>query len=142
MQRVRKSVRTSGTRLDFIVILLDVKKPLSVQRSSGGPRVPAIGAEGEVIFGRAALVAVSLDGDVNVGVLLQELCIALQRSLLVRAHIVLVVIEVNVLYVAREQFLFRGVGSRWRRFCGRVHGDASGGFLGAAGSFCDEMVGG
>src|SRR6266478_10233462 len=36
-------------------------------------RVRAIGAEGEVIFGGAALVAVSLDGDVNVGVLLQEL---------------------------------------------------------------------
>src|SRR5258708_39217624 len=32
-------------------------------------RVRAAGAEGQVIFGRAALVAVSLDRDMNVGVL-------------------------------------------------------------------------
>src|ERR1700686_3928772 len=104
-------------------------------------RVRAAGAEGKVIFGRAALVAVSLDRDVDVGVLLQELCIALQRALLVRAHIILVVIEVNVLYVSREEFLFRSVRSCWRRGCG-VDGYASGGFLGSAGSLSDEMVGG
>jgi len=74
-------------------------------------RVRAASAQGQVIFGRAALVAVSLDRDVDVGMLLQELGIALQRALLVRAYIVFVVIEVNVLYVSREQFLFRGVRS-------------------------------
>src|ERR1700687_4812470 len=123
-------------RFDFIVNLLDVKNPLSVQRT--GPeksraaaaalgclffvhevpaaallpatlvrlgaerflfavadgldaiagtssldervfhRVRAIGAQGQVIFGRAALVAVSLDRDVDVGMLLQELRSALQ----------------------------------------------------------------
>src|SRR5260370_17378012 len=53
-------------------------------------RVRAIGAEGQVIFGRAALVAVPLAGDVKVGVLLAKLSIALQRSLLVLSHIILV----------------------------------------------------
>src|SRR5208337_271838 len=74
--------------------------------------VRTIGAQGQVIFGRAALVAVSFDRDVDVGMLLQELCIALQRALLVRAHIVLVVIEVNVLHILREELLFRSGRSR------------------------------
>src|ERR1700693_6323511 len=104
-------------------------------------RVRATGTQGQVVFGRAALVAVSLDCDVNVGVLLQELCVPLQRALLVRAHIVLVVIEVNVFYVSRKEFLFRSVRSCWRRGCG-VDGYASGSVLSPAGSLSDEMVGG
>src|SRR5271166_2413323 len=44
--------------------------------------VGAIGAQGQVIFGRTALVAMALDGNVNVGMLLQELGITLHRSLI------------------------------------------------------------
>src|ERR1019366_4515528 len=96
----------------------------------------------EVVFGGAALVAVPLDGDVNVGMLLQEPRIALQRCLIGCAHIVLVVIEVNVLHVLREEFLLGGGRSRCRRRWRRVDGDASGGVLGSASAFRDEMVGG
>src|ERR1035438_7597344 len=73
--------------------------------------------------------------------LLQELGVALQRGLLVRAHIVLVVIEVDVFHILREEFFFGGVGSGfWRR--GRsVDSDASGGILGSTGALRDEMVG-
>src|SRR6202162_1163827 len=105
-------------------------------------RVRATGTQGQVIFGRATLVAVSLDRDVNVGVLLQELCVPLQRALLVRAHIVLVVIEVNVLYVSRKEFLFRSVRSCWRRRGCGVDGYASGSVLSPTGTLGDEMVGG
>src|SRR5258706_2883638 len=199
------SASTNRTRFNFIVSLLDVKKPLS----GGGPGVPArlrcgrarrpslhllflffvyevsaailliatfvrlgaerflvaradgldsiathssldepilhrvraVGAESQVIFGRAALVAVSLNSDVNVGMLLKELRIALQRALLIRAYIIFVVIEVDVLYVSGEKLLFRSVGGRGRSGCG-VNGYASGGFLASAGSLSDEMVGG
>src|ERR1700692_3702457 len=40
-------------------------------------RICAVGAQGQVIFGRAALVAMALYGYVNVGVLLEELRIGL-----------------------------------------------------------------
>src|ERR1035437_649951 len=105
-------------------------------------RIGAIGAQSEVVFGRAALVAVPLDGDVNVGMLLQEPRIALQRCLIGCAHIVLVVIEVNVLHVLREEFLLAGGRSRCRRRWRRVDGDASGGVLGSAGAFRDQVVSG
>src|SRR5208282_4317390 len=106
-------------------------------------RAGAIGAEGEVIFGRAALVAVSFDGDADVGMLLQELGIGLQRSVLRRAYIGLVVVEVDILDILREEFLFGGVRGRcWRRRRCEVDGHASRGILGSAGALGDEMVGG
>src|SRR5208337_3258490 len=49
-------------------------------------RVRAIAAQSEVIFGRAALVAVPLNREADVGMLLQELRIALQRALVGRAY--------------------------------------------------------
>src|SRR5271170_683121 len=106
-------------------------------------RVRAVGAQGEVIFGRAAFVAMSLDRDADVGMLLQEWSITLQRALVGRAYVVLVVVEENILHILCEQLLFRGGGSRRWRCCWRwVDGYTSGGILGSAGAFCDEMVGG
>src|SRR5208282_2579700 len=104
--------------------------------------VRAIGAQGEVIFGGAALVAMSLDGDVDVGMLLQEACIALHRALVGGAYIVLVVVEVNIFDVLSEELLLGSRGSRRRCRWWRVDGHASSGVLSSAGAFGDEMVGG
>src|SRR5208282_1238117 len=68
-------------------------------------RVGAIGAQGQVIFCRSALVAMALDGDVDIGMLLQEARIALHRALVGCAYIVLVVVEVNIFYILREELL-------------------------------------
>ena len=40
-------------------------------------RVSAIGSERKIVFGRTTLVAVSLDGEANVGMLLEELRVRL-----------------------------------------------------------------
>src|SRR5271168_3663893 len=62
-------------------------------------RVSATGAERKVIFGRPAFVAVSFNRDVDVRMLLQESGISPQRALIGRAHIVLVIIEEDVLHI-------------------------------------------
>src|SRR5271156_6926991 len=85
----------------------------------------------------------SLDGDVDVGMLLQELCVGLQGALIGRAYVGLVVVEEDVLHVLREEFFFGCVGGSGRRWRGsRVDGHASGGVLCAAGALGDEMVSG
>src|SRR5215469_7871974 len=71
-------------------------------------RVGAIGAESEVVFGRTPLVAVPLDGEADVRVLLEELRVALDRRLLVRPNIAFVVIEVDILHILAEQLLIGG----------------------------------
>src|SRR6202020_1967700 len=79
--------------------------------SGGGQRVlhgcRTLVAQGQVIFGRSAFVAVSLDRDIDRGMLVQKQHVRLNRALLVGAHAGLIVVEVNVLYVLREQFFFR-----------------------------------
>ncbi len=73
------------------------------QRALDGAR--AVVAQSQVVLGGSAFVAVSLDDEVNIGMLLQESDIRLQRTLLVSPNIVLVIVEVNVLDVLREQLL-------------------------------------
>ena len=53
----------------------------------------AIGAEGEVVFFRSAVVAVALDHDVDVGMLDEELGICRRRSLVADAQVVTIEIE-------------------------------------------------
>src|ERR1017187_3255946 len=66
-----------------------------------------------------ALVAVSFNRDVYIGMLIEELHVGLQRRLLVTANVGLVVVEVNILNVLAEQVLVRHRRSwrrwRWRR---------------------------
>src|SRR6266446_6543749 len=96
--------------------------------------VRTIGAQGQVVFGGAALVAVTFDCDPDVGMLLQELSAGLQGSLLIRANVRLVVIEINVLHVLGEQLLF-GQRRCWRSRCGRsIDRHTRGGILCAAGA--------
>lgn len=85
--------------------------PTLRQRALHGAR-PAV-AQSQVVLSGPTLVAVSLNREMDVGMLLKESDIRLDRTLLVRANIGFVVIEVDVLYVLREQFLLGR--SRWRR---------------------------
>src|ERR1700692_4062301 len=103
-------------------------------------RIGTVGAQREVVFGGAALVRMAFDGYVDVGVLLQELGIDLYRTLLARAYLGLVVIEVDVFDVAREKFFLGCVGCALLHRRG-VYGNACSGILTATGAFCDEMVG-
>src|SRR5712692_1533155 len=78
----------------------------------------ALVAESQVVLRRPALVAVSLNRDIDVGMLVQEHYVGLNRALLVGANVRLVIIEVNVLHALGEQFLFRRSGGNrrwWRR---------------------------
>ena len=66
----------------------------------------AVVAQSQVVFGGSALVAVSLNGDAHVGVLLQERSVRLNERLLVGPNVRLVVIELHVLHVLSEELLF------------------------------------
>ena len=66
------------------------------QRVTDGIRAAV--AQSQVVLGRSALVAVSLYREGDVGMLLQERDIALQRRLLVGIDIALVIVEVDVLH--------------------------------------------
>lgn len=59
-------------------------------------------AQCQVVLGGSALIAVSLNHEVDVGMLLQESDIRLQRTLLIRANVGFVVVEINILDVLRE----------------------------------------
>src|ERR1700690_4445230 len=61
-------------------------------------RVRTAVAQGQVVFRRSPFVAVSFHRKADVGMLLQELDVALHRGLLVRADIALVIFEVDVLH--------------------------------------------
>src|SRR5438094_3911079 len=56
-------------------------------------RAGAIVAECEVVLGRSAFVAVALNGEADIGMLLQERDICLNRRLFGRANVGLVVVE-------------------------------------------------
>src|SRR5690348_6494438 len=65
-------------------------------------RIRPVGTQRQVVLGRSALVAMALNRDADIRVLLQELRVGLQRTLLVPPDIVLVVLEEDVLHVFRE----------------------------------------
>src|SRR5262249_31494430 len=92
-------------------------------------RIGAVVAQANVVLGGTALVSGSLNRVVDAGMLLQEVDIALQHSLLVAADIGLVVIEVNILHVLREKLLFCRRWRRRRRRWWSGHGNARRGGL-------------
>src|ERR1017187_9856819 len=93
-------------------------------------RTGALVAQSQVIVSRSALVAVSFNRDVYIGMLIEEL------------HVGLVVVEVNILHVLAEQVLVRHRRSwrrwRWRRLS---YGKPRSGFLAAARSFGRQVIG-
>src|SRR5438874_5190930 len=83
----------------------------------------------------------SLHGKAHVGVLLKEGCIGLNRGLLVRTNIGLVVIEVDVFDVLRKHLLVGHGGLSWRRrWRGRIYCDPRCCRLAATRSFSGECV--
>src|SRR5580693_3631701 len=84
----------------------------------------------------------SLDHDVDVAVLREELRIRLESSLLIAANVRLVVVKVNVFHVLREQVFvrWRGGWRRWRRRLG--DGNARSSFLRSARSFGRQVISG
>src|ERR1022692_3629635 len=102
-------------------------------------RTGALVAQSQVIVSRSALVAVSFNRDVYIGMLIEELHVGLQRRLLVTANVGLVVVEVNILHVLAEQVLVR---HRWNWRRRRLsYGKPRSGFLAAARSFGRQMIG-
>src|SRR5581483_8306505 len=102
--------------------------------------IGTIVTQGQVVFRRAALVTVSLNREVDVGMLSQELRARLNGCRLVSADVVLVVIEVDVLHILREQLFFRCARSgRGRR--GSSDGYACRCFLCSAGPLGRQTVG-
>src|ERR1700722_19279487 len=98
-------------------------------------------AQCQVVFGRAAGIAVSLNRKVNVGMLVEELSVRLDGGLLIGAKVRFVVIEIDVLDGLAEEILLR---SGWRRSSccrgRRSDGEARRGVLGSAGTFGSEMI--
>src|SRR5579863_4308739 len=78
------------------------------------PRAGALVTERQVVLGGAALVAVSLNREVDVGMLREERHISLNRRALVGTNVRFVVVEVNVLDVLAEQVLVGNGRSRRR----------------------------
>src|SRR5215471_17656647 len=117
----------------------DAARCQGLHRSAG-----ATFSQSQVVHGRATLVAVTLDLDLPVWVLADNLC-GLSHSLLrFRPQVGLVVVEVNVPYRLGEDFVIRR-RRWWRRWWGwRRSGDGygSGGILRSAEALCAEMIGG
>src|SRR5215831_8945434 len=66
-------------------------------------RVGAVFAQRQVVLDGSALVAVSLNHECHVGMLLQEACIGLHNGLILRGDLIAVVLEEDVLHILREQ---------------------------------------
>src|ERR1700722_1198897 len=108
----------------------------------GFHRTGTLVAQGQVVVGRSALVAMSLNRDVHILMLIEELRVRLQRTLLIAANIRLVVIEVHILDVLAEQVFVRHRwrGRRWRRWC-RSHCKPRRSFLRTARSLGNQVIG-
>src|SRR5882762_45867 len=100
---------------------------------------PAV-AQREVVLGGAAFVAMSLDRELDVRMLAEELRIALDGRLLIRPNGIRVVVEVHVSDALSKQFLLGCRGRRWWRRWGHVHGDAGRCFLGSSRTLGDQVV--
>jgi len=99
----------------------------------------AAGAEGDVVFLGAAVVAMAFDQDLDGGMLREEGLIVLDGGDIVGADVEFVVVEENIFDVAREEFF---VGERRCVVGDRGgYGDASRGVGGTSGTFGEEGVG-
>ncbi len=69
-------------------------------------RIGAVIAKRKVVIGRAAFVAVSLDGEPDRGMGLEECGIGIDRGLILGAQVVAVVVKVDVFDRRGEELLF------------------------------------
>src|SRR5271165_3704495 len=98
-------------------------------------------AERQVVLGGAALVAVPLDCELDIGVLLQKAGVRLQCLLILWLDVVAVVGEEDILHVLREQLRFTLVrGLHWRRSWSLNHGHTCGSLLGSYGVLCNKVI--
>src|ERR1700728_287847 len=128
----------------LFLAVADGLDPVAVDAGSGQCGLHCTGAlvtQGQIVVGRSALVAVPLNRNVDVGMLIEELRVGLHRTLLIAANGGLVVVEINILHVLTEQ-----VFGRYRRSRGRRRGRLRSrkprhGFLGSARSFGGQVIG-
>ena len=97
-------------------------------------------AEGKVVFGGAAFVAVALDGDVGLRIFFEEVGIVAERLLSVRADVGLIKIEIGVFDFLGEEFIEGGSLDRFGWRSGNVDGDARRGIRAAAGTACGDGI--
>src|SRR5260370_30064215 len=88
-------------------------------------------AEAEVVFGGAALVAMTFDGDFDRRVLLQEVRSRRERRTSVRTNVGLVVVKVGVTHSLVKIRLGSRRRRRWRRSSHVYGGRGAGGAAGA-----------
>src|SRR5579863_3719469 len=93
---------------------LDAAGADSESRQSSLDGARTLIAQRQVVLGRAALVAVSLNRKIHVGMMREELRISLHRGLLVTADVGLVVIKIDILDILAEQVFIGHVRSRRR----------------------------
>ena len=97
-------------------------------------------AEGEVVFGGTALVAVAFDGDADVGIIFQEVGGPLKSSAGIGTNFGGVIVEVGVTDFLEEEFVEAFRPGRGRRR--RADGNADDGFGGTAIAGGSQGVGG
>src|SRR5271165_3401747 len=107
----------------FFLTVADGFNPAGADATRGqrvSDRIGPLVAQSQVVVSRAAFVAVSFNREVDVGMLIEERYVGLQRTLLVSAKVGLVVIKVHILDVLAEQVLVRHRRSGRRRQIGRA----------------------
>src|SRR5216683_616909 len=89
-------------------------------------------AKPEVVFGGAALVAVSFDGHLNLRVVLQEIRGFRESIAGIGTNVRFVVIEICIAHFLQEELIEGGLRGRRHRRRRRIYGDARAGVGGAA----------
>lgn len=95
-------------------------------------------AESKVVFLRSPVIAMTLDQNLDAGMLLKECCILLRRRYLVLTDIGLVIIEKDIFYILAEQVFIRW--GCWYARDHRIHSDASGSVFGSSGALRDQCI--
>src|SRR5947209_770777 len=88
-------------------------------------------AVAQIVFGGAALVAVSFDGHLNLRVVLQEIRGFRERLAGIGTNVRFVVIEIGIAHFLQEELIEGGLRGRHRRRRRRIYSDARAGGGGA-----------
>jgi len=129
----------------FFLSVADGFNPACAHACRGQSHLHGTGAaisQGQVVFGRTTLIAMSLDREVDVGMSVEELRISCDRALLIRADRFAVVVKIDILDARSEQILFRRSGAYGRGRRWSIDGYACRGILRPSRALGYEMVGG